>query len=114
MCSALLLYKLLKSLISYGAVNLLLPNTDLLLLVLSDCAYACYLLELLTLSSQSHTLYLCAETNVAYSTVSPLLVFMAIISVIISRLYTQIRLAKQAEIQALNKQIAGLTGSRQH
>ncbi len=38
------------------------------------------------------------------------MVFMAMVSVILSRLYTQIKTARQAEIEAINQQISGLTG----
>jgi hypothetical protein len=51
-----------------------------------------------------------AETSVGLSTVTPLMVFMAMVSVILSRLYTQIKTARQAEIEAINQQISGLTG----
>jgi len=49
------------------------------------------------------------RTNVAFSTVSPLLVFIAMMAVIFSRLFTQITEARQAEIDAINQQIDKLS-----
>ena len=50
------------------------------------------------------------ETTVGYSSLPPLAVFIAMATVIITRLRTEIKSAREAQIEAINNQIAGLTG----
>lgn len=49
------------------------------------------------------------KTEVAFSVIPPLAVFLAIVAVIFARLYTQVTQAKLEEIEAINKQISHLS-----